>query len=354
MKAILALEDGSYFVGEGFGCEGTTGGEVVFNTGMLGYQHIITDPCYYQQLVVLTYPLIGNYGISSSETEGSRVFAKGLIVREVSEEPSNWKTEMALDEYLKKEQVVGINQIDTRQLTRLLRDKGTMRGIISSRREDVDNPAGLIDSITRVKVASWDDIKAVSTEQVYKLGGTGPLLAVIDLGIKKSLLELLQSTGCELVIVPADTGISTLEELNPAGLFLSNGPGDPRSAVTVIEMVRHFVGRLPIAGVGLGHQIVALALGLKVEKMLFGHHGVNHSVKETDGGRVCITSQHHNYVVNGDHIPEEVLITHRHLNDGTVEGLGHKRYPLYSVQYHPQDSEELSRTFQGFFTSLKK
>lgn len=354
MKAILVLEDGSRFIGEGFGYQGVAGGEVIFNTGMVGHQHVVTDPCYSGQLVVFTYPMIGNYGVSPSEAEGARAFTPGLVVREVSEEPNNWKMEMTLNEYLQQEKVVGISQVDTRQLTRLLREKGSMLGIISSRPQDVDNPDGLLARIKELQPVGWPEIKAASTPRVYKIEGSGPLLAVVDLGIKRSLLKLLQETGCRLVVVPADTSIAALEELGAAGLFFSNGPGDPRQAMPVIEAVKHFMGHLPIAGVGLGHQILALALGLEVTKMHFGHHGANHPVKETGGTRVSITAQHHNYVVKDDNVPGDVEITRRHLNDHTVEGLCHKRLPIYSVQYHPQDKEEFIRVFQGFLTSLSR
>jgi len=337
--SILVLENGAVFSGTNFGAEGETIGEVCFNTGMTGYQEILTDPSYCGQLVTMTYPHIGNYGINPEDVESIKVQVAGFIVREENIVPSNFRSTQSLNEYLQKENIVGIQEIDTRMLTRMIRDEGAMNGIIST--EDLDekslfkkvktaasmNGQDLAKMVTCARRHVWDSPKIVK----YKI-------AAIDFGIKHNILRLLESHGCSITVFPANTNADDILNFNPDGVFLSNGPGDPAAVTYGIKTVKKMLGKKPIFSICLGHQILALALGAKTYKMKFGHRGCNHPVKNMYNNLVEITSQNHGFAVDPDSLPANVDITHTSLNDQTVEGLRCTEIPAFSVQYHPESS----------------
>lgn len=353
MKAILALEDGRTFAGESFGAEGETGGEVVFNTGMTGYQEILTDPSYHRQIVVMTAPLIGNTGVNSQDEESGRIQACGFALREPSRIASSFRSEKSLHDYLKDSGIVSISGIDTRALTRHIRSAGSMRGVISTK---TDSERELVKKAREVPgVKGFDMVAEVTcqeksdfSESLWDLekGFTKPenkkkkfRVAALDLGIKRNILRHLVHRGCSVTIFPA---ASTAEELlsgSPDGLFLSNGPGDPAACPYVKKTVTQLLGKLPIFGICLGHQILSLALGAKTYKMKFGHRGINHPVMDLVSGKVVrITSQNHGFAVDADSMSNDLELTHYSLNDGSVEGVRHRSYPAFSVQYHPEAS----------------
>ncbi len=355
MEALLALEDGLFFRGRSFGAYGEASGEVVFNTALTGYQEILTDPSYAGQIVTLTYPLIGNYGVNFQDEESRRPYAEGLVVREITDVPSNWRQQLSLPEYLRKNKIVAISDIDTRALVRHLRDHGAQRGIIST--SDLD-PMSLIRRARLIpKMVGQDLARAVSCEKpfiwrepsVEWMAGERILAAssratplrvvAFDFGIKHNILRLLVDNGCEVIVVPAATRADQVLEHQPDGIFLSNGPGDPEPVTYAIEAVQQLIGKKPIFGICLGHQILGLALGGKTYKLKFGHHGANHPVLNTQTGQVEITSQNHGFAVDIDSLSKnEIEITHINLNDQTLEGFRHKRLPLFCVQYHPEAS----------------
>jgi len=335
--AILLLNDGKKFEGKKLGHLGETIGEVCFNTGMTGYQEILTDPSYCSQIVTMTSPHIGNYGINKEDVESNKIQVSGFVIKEESIVPSNWRSTSSLDEYLKKNKIVGIQDIDTRSLTRHIRDQGAMNGIISS----VDND--LVNLSNKLKKApsmnGLDLAKTVSTKKVYKWSQTGQFkVAAIDYGIKHNILNILKDNNCEVTVFPAQTSAKEILDFNPDGIFLSNGPGDPSAVTYGIEMVKSLLGSKPIFGICLGHQILSLALGAKTFKLKFGHRGINHPVKNLETEVVEITSQNHGFAVDINSLPENVVATHINLNDNTNEGIECKEFKAFSVQHHPESS----------------
>ena len=354
MQAILALEDGRIFRGKGYGANGECYGEVVFNTSITGYQEIFTDPSYAGQIVVLTNPEIGNYGTNPDDNEATRPYIEGLVVREFSRISSNWRSQQVTDEYLERYKIPVIGDIDTRALVRHLRDNGVMRGVISSIESDPEKLIAKARSIP--KMDGTDLAKVVSTKQRYiwetgersheptEIVGVKDLepqfhVVAYDYGIKHNILRKLASEGCRVTVVPAETMAEDVLTLKPDGIFLSNGPGDPEPCNYAVENIRVLMGRVPVFGICLGHQLTGLALGGKTYKLKFGHHGGNHPVKQLATGKVEITAHNHNFAVDPDSLPaSEVELTHIDLNDSTLEGLRHRNLPLFSVQYHPEAS----------------
>jgi len=349
--ALLVLRDGRVFRGAALGAPGETWGEVIFNTAMSGYQEVLTDPSYRGQIVAMTYPMIGNYGLNDEDVESRRPWVNGFVVKEASSYPSSWRGRIGLDDYLRRHGIVGIQGIDTRALTRHLRDGGAQDGIISSTETDLEELRtraralpGLVgrDLVSEVtsqtsftwKEGTWDP----------RLGYTAPApgrfrVIAYDSGIKLNILRQLASSGCEVTVVPASTSAAAVFERKPDGVFLSNGPGDPEGVPYLIESVRGLLGRVPIFGICLGHQVLGLAAGGRTYKLSFGHHGANHPVKDLATGRVEITSQNHGFAVD----PASLTASgwepsHVNLNDGTCEGLRHREWPVFSVQYHPEAS----------------
>jgi carbamoyl-phosphate synthase small subunit len=380
MQAILALEDGRIFRGEGYGHPGECLGEVVFNTSLTGYQEIATDPSYAGQIVVLTNPQIGNYGTNQADNEASRPFIEGLIVREFSPISSNWRSEQVTDEYMERYSVPVLAEIDTRALVRHLRNNGVMRVVISTQTTDVDALVAKARSIR--KMDGTDLAKVVSTKAMYTFDENDPRyqagdpllptgllqegherklhVVAYDFGIKQNILRMLAREGCRVTVVPAQTSAENVLGLKPDGVFLSNGPGDPEPVDYAVKAIRNMMGRVPVFGICLGHQLCGLALGGKTYKLKFGHHGGNHPVKYNLTGKVEITAHNHNFAVDPESInANEVELTHVDLNDNTLEGLRHKTLPLFSVQYHPEaapgphDSHYLFRDFRSMMEEWK-
>jgi len=354
MQAILALEDGRIFRGRGFGAKAECYGEVVFNTSITGYQEIFTDPSYAGQIVVLTNPEIGNYGTNSDDNEATRPYIEGLVVREFSKVSSSWRSQEVAEQYLERFKIPVLAEIDTRALVRHLRDHGVMRGIISSLEADPEKLIAKARSIP--KMDGTDLAKVVTTKQryVWEMGTRSheptevvgvkdepPRLHVVayDYGIKHNILRMLRAEGCKVTVVPAETSAEDVVTLKPDGVFLSNGPGDPEPCTYAHENIRRLMGKTPIFGICLGHQLIGLALSGKTYKLKFGHHGGNHPVKQLKSSRVEITAHNHNYAVDPDSLPaSDVEFTHIDLNDNTLEGLRHRNLPLFCVQYHPEAS----------------
>ena len=336
-SAILLLADGRTFEGRSFGYQGETTGEVCFNTGMTGYQEILTDPSYCKQIVTMTSPHIGNYGINEEDIESENIQVAGFVIKEETMTPSNWRSTQSLGEYLKKNKIVGIKEIDTRSLTRHIRDKGAMNGIISSNDVDIQ---GLEKKLKEFPDMNGLDLaKDVTTQKKYKWPGKGQYkVAVIDFGIKKNILRLLSDAGCELTVFPASIKAEDILSFEPDGVFLSNGPGDPLAVTYGIETVKKLLGKVPLFGICLGHQILALALGASTFKLKFGHRGINHPVRNNEKNTVEITSQNHGFAVDLDSLPPNVISTHINLNDNTSGGIRCTDIPAFSVQYHPESS----------------
>ena len=349
--AILALADGRVFVGRACGTLGEAHGEVVFNTSMTGYQEILTDPSYRGQLVCMTYPLIGNYGINPEDMESRRPWVNGFIVKEACGYPSNWRGRMSLETYMREHGIVGIQGIDTRALTRHLRDHGAQEGIISAAET---NAAHLVERArARPGLIGRDLVREVSIDRAHgwsegewqlARGYTTPpaprfKVIAFDSGIKRNIMRQLASLGCEIEVVPAETPAAAVLERKPHGIFLSNGPGDPEAVPYLVESVRGLIGKAPIFGICLGNQILGLAFGGETYKLKFGHHGANHPVKDLATGRVEITSQNHGFSVDPASVEKAGLVeTHVNLNDDTSEGMRHRELPVFSVQYHPEAS----------------
>jgi carbamoyl-phosphate synthase small subunit len=381
MQSILALEDGRIFHGLGYGHPGECRGEVVFNTSLTGYQEIATDPSYAGQIVVLTNPQIGNYGTCQADNESAKPYIEGLIVREFSPISSNWRSEQVTDEYMERYSVPVLAEIDTRALVRHLRTYGVMRGVISTVESDTNLLVQKARSLR--KMDGTDLARVVSTKSVYTFDVTDsrnqtgdPLLAVgfnqnadgrkplhvvaYDFGIKQNILRMLVREGCRVTVVPAETTAEDVFDLKPDGVFLSNGPGDPEPVDYAVRAIRKFLGRVPVFGICLGHQLTGIALGGKTYKLKFGHHGGNHPVRNNLTGKVEITAHNHNFAVDPDSInANEVELTHVDLNDQTLEGLRHRTLPLFSVQYHPEaapgphDSNYLFRDFRRMMEEWK-
>lgn len=336
-SAILLLADGRIFEGRSFGYQGETVGEVCFNTGMTGYQEILTDPSYCKQIVTMTSPHIGNYGINEEDIESENIQVAGFVIKEETMTPSNWRSTQSLGEYLKKNKIVGIKEIDTRSLTRHIRDKGAMNGIISSNDLDIQSLDKKLKKFPDMN--GLDLAKDVTTQKKYKWPGKGRYkVAVIDFGIKKNILRLLSDAGCELTVFPASIKAEDILSFEPDGVFLSNGPGDPLAVTYGIETVKKLLGKVPLFGICLGHQILALALGASTFKLKFGHRGINHPVRNNEKNTVEITSQNHGFAVDLDSLPPNVISTHINLNDNTSGGIRCTDIPAFSVQYHPESS----------------
>ncbi len=351
-KAILVLSDGTVFEGRGFGVDGETAGEVVFNTSMTGYQEILTDPSYKGQIVAMTYPQIGNYGVNPEDVESDAVKVEGFIVKELFNFPSNWRSRMSLNTYLKNSSIVGIEGIDTRALTRHLRDNGIQTGIIST--TDLE-PSSLLRKVREYPaISSLELVGDVTSKTSYEWqeetwkwqanppippftkGGNGGIKVVVyDFGVKRNILRHLVNAGFNVTVVPVSTPAEEVME-TADGVLLSNGPGDPEAVSYAIENIKKILGKKPVFGICLGHQILGLALGGRTYKLKFGHHGGNHPVMDLKSGRVEITSQNHNYCVDLKSLGGQTLLTHRNLYDGTEEGMRHRDLPVMSVQYHPE------------------
>ena len=330
MKAYLILEDGTVFTGESIGSTREVISEIVFNTSMTGYGEVLTDPSYYGQIVTMTYPLIGNYGINLEDNESETPKVKGFIVREKCNFPNNFRCEIGLEDYLKQNKIIGLEGIDTRALTKILRNNGTMKGIIT-----IDNNAK-IDNVND-KLQAFDNTQAVLTvsrKEIEYVKGNGPKVAIMDYGVKQNIIDNFASRGCDITIFPALTSPEEVLAIDPDLIFLSNGPGDPDDLEEIVNNVKQMVGKKPVVGICLGHQILGKVFGGKTSKLKFGHRGGNHPVKDLEEDRVFITAQNHGYYVS--EVPECMKVTQINLNDNTVEGMRHKELPIYSVQYHPE------------------
>jgi len=363
--AILFLEDGRFFSGYSFGSPGEKTGELCFNTGMTGYQEILTDPSYCRQIVTMTSPHIGNYGINPADTESDRVHVAGFIVKEETKIPSNWQSTQSLSNYLKDNGIVGLQGIDTRALTKHLRTNGAMNGIISTRDFDHDSLRKKASAIP--SMIGQDLARVVTCREKYKGLGIKEEsdsfpqkyhnVAALDFGIKWNILQLLDEAGCDVTVFPAKTTAEEILAENPDGIFLSNGPGDPAAVTYAIDTVKQLLGHKPIFGICLGHQILALALGAKTYKLKYGHRGLNHPVKRIETGQIEITSQNHGFAVDAESLPDNVVQTHINLNDGTCEGIRCTNGDAFSVQHHPESSpgpHDSRYLFQSFTDMIEK
>lgn len=347
MKAKLILENGVIFEGKAFGYLKECVGEVVFNTGMTGYQEVLTDPSYYGQIVTMTYPLIGNYGINLEDLESKEPKVRGFIVREKCQYPNNFRCELELETYLAQNKILGLDGIDTRALTKILRNNGTMKGIIVLDNSNLEDVKEKLEAFS-----NKDAVLIVSTNEKYEISGEGKKVAIIDFGIKQNIIRNFVKRGCNVTVFPYDFKAEEVLEINPDLVFLSNGPGDPEDMGEAVNEIKKIVGKKPIVGICLGHQLLALTLGGETKKLKFGHRGCNHPVKDLINNRVHITSQNHGYYVAT--LPENMEITHVSMNDGTVEGMKHKELPIFSVQFHPEacpgpkDSEYIFDEFMKY------
>jgi carbamoyl-phosphate synthase small subunit len=338
MKAILALEDGTVFEGRGFGATGEKDGEVVFNTSMAGYQEILTDPSYRGQIVTMTYPLIGNYGVNSEDVESRKPFVEAFVVKECSNLASSWRCEKSLDGYLKENNIIGIEGIDTRALTRHIRLQGAMKAVISTK--DLDAKSLTKKAKDSPGLVGRDMVKDVTFEKIQPWSEKGKYnVVVVDTGTKYNILRELVDRSCKVTVVPAKTSAEQIFDFKPDGVMLSNGPGDPAGVPYIVETVKQLIGKFPVFGICFGHQMLGLALSGKTYKLKFGHHGGNHPVKDLKTGKVHITVQNHCFCVDIDSLnKDDIEITHINLNDQTLEGIRHKKLPIFSVQFHPEAS----------------
>lgn len=373
--ALLVLEDGTEFKGSSIGAEGISVGEVVFNTSITGYQEILTDPSYASQLVTLTYPHIGNVGITDEDSESRSVFCAGLIIKNLPRLHNNWRAQQSLPEFLKQNNVVAISDIDTRKLTRLLRTHGAQNGCLMAGKS-IDPELGRQKASAFPGLGGMDLAKVVSTREAYQWnsgqndgiwqldGGHGNApdsrfrVVACDYGVKLNILRLLADRGCDVIVVPAQTPATDILSYQPDGVFLSNGPGDPEPCDYAIEAIKTVIDKdIPVFGICLGHQLLSLASGASTEKMKFGHHGANHPVQDLDSGRVFITSQNHGFTVNEDSLPDTVRVTHRSLFDGTVQGIERTDKPAFSFQGHPEASpgpKDINSLFDRFIAMMQQ
>lgn len=355
-KRLLILEDGTIFEGQAFGANISVTGEIVFNTGMTGYQESITDQSYNGQILTFTYPLVGNYGINRDDYESIRPTCKGVVVSEWARRASNWRNQLTLDEFLKAKKIPGISGIDTRALTKIIRKHGTMKATMA----DVGDSVEHLSDQLRATVLPTNNIAQVSTKTAYPAPGTGKNIVLVDFGLKHSILRELAKRNCNVTVVPYDTSAQEILDLAPDGVMLSNGPGDPDDVADVLEMIRTVQGQIPIFGICMGHQLFAKANGAKTYKMKFGHRGFNHAVREIATGRVDFTSQNHGFAVSREDLPECLMITHEEINDKSVEGVRHRHHPAFSVQFHPDaapgphDASYLFDEFMELIDSFQK
>ncbi|GAX90837.1 carbamoyl phosphate synthase small subunit [Effusibacillus lacus] len=357
MQGRLILENGEIFEGTIIGRSRRGYGEVVFHTGMTGYQEILTDPSYTGQIVVMTYPLIGNYGINPADFESRKPWLSGFVTAEACEEPSHWQSKQTLSDYLAEQDIVGLTGVDTRSIVRMIRDKGAMKGWILPVTGNESVEAGDLE----FPETEQGKVDLVTTPVVYEVSATGNYhVVVMDFGVKTNILRSLVQMGCRVTVVPAGTSFEVIRDLRPDGILLSNGPGDPLDCAEILPVIRKLAETYPVMGICLGHQLLSLAFGAQTGKMLFGHRGSNHPVKDLTTGRIWITSQNHGYAVLGDHIPAALEVTHVNVNDGTIEGVRVKGLPAFSVQFHPEacpgprDSEELFERFLQFMAQQEE
>lgn len=357
MNAILALEDGKVFRGRSFGASGERLGEVVFNTSMAGYQEILTDPSYKGQIVAMTYPLIGNYGVNKEDVESYKPFVEGFVVKEYSKIASNWRSQQSLGDYLKENNILGIEGIDTRQLTLHIRLAGAMKAVIST--VDTDEKSLVIKAKNSKGLVGVDLVREVTCKKPYEWNKSGKYkVVVLDCGVKYNILRILAQNNCKVIVMPANTKAGDIMVAKPDGILLSNGPGDPAAVSYAIETTRQLIGKLPIFGICLGQQMLGLALGGRTYKLKFGHHGGNQPVKDLKTDKVFISVQNHGFCVDiGSLDKKDIEITHMNLNDNTLEGLRHKKLPIFSVQFHPEASpgpQDAEYLFKRFVRMMEK
>ena len=349
--AYLTLEDGTIFKGESFGRKEDIMGEVVFNTGMTGYQEVLTDPSYCGQIVTMTYPLIGNYGIDEAVSESEGPHVRAFVMRERCGEPSNWKCEMPLGEYMEQHNVVGLAGIDTRELTRKLRDKGTMLGIITQ----VPPSSMQIEEMQSYRITN--PVLETTTKEKYVYSEGSRKVAVLDFGLKRNILRSLAKRDCALTVFPALTDPQEILAGGFDGLMLTNGPGDPKDNIQIIENLKQLIGKMPIFGICLGHQLIALAMGADTEKLKYGHRGANHPVKDMQRNKVFITSQNHGYTIMSRSLPACAVVSHKNWNDQTIEGVKYIGYPMFTVQFHPEAApgpEDTAYLFDDFMEMIDR